>query len=177
MTIYWSLQTEEAWKMAKTNGYLAGIAEYAMYPKEYLWMIEQMRKRLTNFYGEYPVWLWIRKPDMRSSGHFESNTKCIRLSIELDERDVLVSDFDGWHFVLNDSFNADCEKEYDNFYAGKLSISKEESWERIFDLKRPRDIEWSGNNEWLQGTTGKVPLNKIKKVEHFISRKQPKYLL
>jgi len=127
--------------------------------------------RLPNYKGEYPVWLWIKKPDMRSTGHFEGGTRCVRLTLDLDDFDVLVSDFERWHMVLSNGFCSDNETEDDDFCYGKLHITKEQSWERIFDLYRKTDIEWTGGGRWLQGTTGRVTLDKVKKVEHFITRK------
>ncbi|MFE5321617.1 DUF3841 domain-containing protein [Paenibacillus sp. NPDC056579] len=176
MGVYWTLQNEEAWEVFKGQGYLEGNPEYAGYLiKEYQWMISQMKKRLPNYHGEFPIWLWPKKPDMRSTGHFDSQTRCVRITIELDDEDVLISDFMEWHIVLSDGFNANNEQEYDDYYAGKLSITKEESWERIFDLHIPQNPEWSGTRDWLQGVTGRIYLSNIKKVEHFISRKQGKY--
>lgn len=175
MTIYWTLQKEEVWNQSKQQGYIEGLQQYAMYPTEYLWMMKQMKKRIPNYSGEYPIWLWIKKPDMRSTSHFGSYTKCVRLTVELDEKDVLISDFEDWHIVLNDGFNADDEREYEDFYAGNLKVTKEQSWERIFELNRPRDPQWSGKSDCLQGTTGRITLDKVKKVEHFISRKQGRF--
>ncbi|RCW40535.1 DUF3841 domain-containing protein [Paenibacillus prosopidis] len=100
MSTYWTIQTTEVWEQFKKQGYLEGTKVYAMYPKEYTWMMKQMNKRLTNYKGEYPIWLWIKKPDMRSTCHFSSYTQCVRLRLDLNDRDVLVSDFDDWHMVL-----------------------------------------------------------------------------
>jgi hypothetical protein len=172
MTLYWTLQKEEIWDQSKQQGYLEGKQQYAMYPTEYLWMMEQMKNRIPNYSGEYPIWLWIKKPDMRSTSHFGSYTKCVRITVELEPADVLVSDFLDWHCVLNDGFNAHNEQEYDDFYEGKLVITKEQSWERMFDYNRPRDPVWGGSGDWLQGVTGRIYLGQIRKVEHFISRKQ-----
>jgi hypothetical protein len=174
MAAYWSLQTLEAWEEAIKLGYLEGSESLAAYPDEYKWMIGQMQKRLDSYKGEYPIWLWTVKPDMRSTGHFGSYTKCVRLKIELDANMVLLSDFIDWHSVLNDGFNADNEKEYEDYYNGKLNVSKEESWERIFDFNRVRDPEWVGDERIFQGVTGRVLLEKIVKVEHFVTRKQGK---
>jgi hypothetical protein len=172
MAIYWTLQTKKVWEYAKQQGYLVGNQDYAMFPEAYIWMIEQMKKRLPNYQGEYPVWLWIEKPDMRQAGHFRGGTKCVRLKVELDDQNVLISDFDDWHMVLNDDFFADSEEEYDYFHAGKLSITKEESWQRIFEWDRKRDPNWDGDKKRkLQGTTGKIELSNVISVEHFIARK------
>ncbi|MFD1131333.1 MULTISPECIES: DUF3841 domain-containing protein [unclassified Paenibacillus] len=169
--IYWSMQTIEAWEAAQSIGYLEGEPERAMFPDPYVWMIQQMHKRLPNYKGEYPIWLWPKKPDMRSTGHFIGGTKCVRLTLDIDEKDVLISDFDGWHMVLNNFFNSDNEKEAEDFDNGKLSTTLEESWERIFEFDRNVDTKWAGNGEWRQGTTGRIYLDKVKKVEHFVTRK------
>ncbi|MGO4500057.1 DUF3841 domain-containing protein [Paenibacillus sp. 2RAB27] len=172
MTLYWSLIDEDRWNYMQNLGYLIGEEQNAMYPKEYLWMMEQMKQRLPNYTGEYPVWLWIKKPDLRSlyTYYFESKMRYVRLTIELHEEDVLVSCFDNWHSVLNDSFCADDQKESNDFKEGKLSITKEESWLRIFDFTRDRDPRWLGAGDYRQGVTGKITINKVKKVEHFVRR-------
>lgn len=169
--IYWTVQELRVWEIAQHKGYLEGNSEFAMYPDAYKWMIEQMKARLPNYNGEYPIWLWVKKPDMRSTGHFVGGTKCVRLTLDLDEEDVLISDFERWHIVLNDSYCSDNEQEDNDFYNGNLQISKEQSWERIFDLHREVDTEWTGNNNWLQGTTGRIYLDRVKKVEYFTTRK------
>jgi len=173
MVIFWTLQQEECWERAKQLGYLIGDEEFAGFQKEYLWMMEQMKKRLPNYQGEYPIWVWLEKPDMRQTGHFPGGTKCVRLKLEIDEKDVLVSYFDDWHCVLNRWFCSDSEEEAEAFETGLLPISMEESWERIFELDRIRDPEWHGRVEdrKLQGVTGKIDMSKVKSVEHFVARK------
>ncbi|TKI55941.1 DUF3841 domain-containing protein [Brevibacillus antibioticus] len=171
MATYWTLQTEIAWKHFKEQGYLEGSPAHAMYPDEYQWMMKQMKKRLSNYRGEHPIWLWMKKPDMRHTGHFQEGTRCVRLTIELNKGDVLVSDFDDWHFVLNNWFCSDNEQEDSAFEKGLLKISKEVSWERIFELNRVRDPKWHGDGERiLQGTTGRIEIHHVKIVEHFVTR-------
>lgn len=64
------------------------------------------------------------------------------------------------------------EQEWENFYAGMLQMTKEDSWQRIFDWKKTRDPEWDGSGEQkLQGVTGRIDLRQVKKVEHFVTRK------
>lgn len=40
-------------------------------------------------------------PDLRASGHLPSGTAGVRLELEVDPDEVLLSDFDLWHYVLN----------------------------------------------------------------------------
>ncbi|MGR6760383.1 DUF3841 domain-containing protein [Paenibacillus sp. T2-29] len=169
--IFWSMQTAEAWEVAKKAGYLEGKVKYASYSEEYKWMMSQMKMRIHNYLGEYPVWLWVKKPDMRKTGHFRGGTKCVRLKLMLDKEAVLVSDFYRWHTVLNNSFCSDNETEDEAFYNGELEITKEKSWERIFELDRETDKEWSGSGECLQGVTGRIYLENVLSVESFVTRK------
>nr|WP_237163495.1 DUF3841 domain-containing protein [Paenibacillus sp. BIHB 4019] len=161
------------WSLFENQGYLEGSEKHALFPQEYQWMMTKMNERLPNYSGESPIWLWVQKPDMRSSGHFESCTSCVRIRLELDDKEVLISDFDDWHLVLNDSFLADNEKEWDDYHLGKLSMSKEESWDRIFDFNRLRDPDWHGtDSRCSQGVAGRIHISRVNKVEHFVTRKQ-----
>ncbi|MED4403727.1 DUF3841 domain-containing protein [Metabacillus fastidiosus] len=171
----WSIQDKQAWAHALKVGYLEGNPDYICiedFYDSYEWMKKQMRKRLPSYNDEQPIWLWLKKPDMRYAAHAERGTEIVRLTIELPEETVLVSDFDKWHIVLSEHFCSDTEEEDDLFEQEKLEISKEESWERIFDLTRPRDPEWWGKEEnaVYQAVTGRIYLDSIKKVEHFIAR-------
>lgn len=79
---YWTLQTLEAWEYFIKQGFIAGSSEFAEYSEQYSWMMNQMRSRLLRYEDEYPVWVWLKKPDMRTGGHFRKGTKCVwRLSI------------------------------------------------------------------------------------------------
>lgn len=169
--IFWTMQRIEMWEEAKLLGFLKGKEDYSMYPKEYKWMMSQMKKRLSNYAGEFPIWLWNTKPDMRTTGHFPGGTECVRLKIKLHKEDVLMSDFDRWHSVLNDSFDSDNQEEDIDFYKGLLDITKEESWERIFDLDRKVDADWTGAREHLQGVTGRISLNNVIGIEAFVTRR------
>ncbi|MCC8437628.1 DUF3841 domain-containing protein [Brevibacillus sp. M2.1A] len=171
MRVFWTLQNQEAWDLAQDRGYIRSERNYAMFPEEYEWMIHQMKKRLSNYEGDYPVWLWVNKPDLRNTGYFESGVKFVRIKVELDEQEVLLSDYDEWHMVLNHDYLANSEQEYEEYHQGKGTISKEESWERIFAWDRKRDSSWDidGDRE-LQGTTGKINLANVKSVEYFIAR-------
>ncbi|MFS0558923.1 DUF3841 domain-containing protein [Brevibacillus sp. 179-C9.3 HS] len=171
MRVFWTLQNQEVWEMAQDRGFLQGDRNYAMFPEEYEWMIHQMKKRLTKYRGESPIWLWVDKPDLRRTGYFESGVKFVRIKVELDEQEVLLSDYDEWHMILNNDFLANSEQEYEDYHQGKDTISKEESWERIFEWDRIRDTEWAGyENRELQGTTGKIDIANVKHVEYFRAR-------
>lgn len=157
---FYSIQKSECWELAKKVGYLEGSQEYSMFPKEYIWIIGQMKKRLNDYNGEYPVWLWPARPDLRCSGYVTKGEKAVLLEINIPEEKVLFSDFQAWHVVLNDCALDAFEGE---------PITKEESWERIFDLDFLRNHQdWRSID--LQATTGRVLLENIKLIKEFIGK-------
>ncbi|GAB6991809.1 DUF3841 domain-containing protein [Paenibacillus pini] len=172
MNRYWTNQTIEAWEQARENGYLIGNSDFIWEEirKEYHWMMRQMKKRMTQYSGEFPIWLWTEKPDLRRVGHFNGGTHAVSLEIEIPNEQVLLSDFDAWHCVLNDSFLALDEMEWEAFYRKELKMSKEESWERIFHFELLRESSWWASKPHLQGVSGKVDISHVRKVRQFIAR-------
>lgn len=172
---YWSIQNELAWEEAKNTGYLVGSEKYIMdveFADSYQWMMQQMMNKLKRYEQEWPIWLWLKKPDMRHSAHAMSGKKIVRLTIELEETEVLVSDFDKWHCVLNNSFCSLAREEDEEWENGTNAMTKAESWERIFDIVGNHDPELWGDPKdiRLQGVTGKIGLDQVKKVEFFVAR-------
>lgn len=172
---YWTIQHLDAWHHALKVGYIEGDSKHIAFEDfdaSYQWMKEQMKKEIADYRNEQPVWLWLKKPDMRHSGHHTPGTKIVRLTLQLNEEDVLVSDFEKWHCILNNEFCSDSEIEDEKFRNGELSISKQESWERIFELNRSHDTDWWGKVEdsILQGTTGRIDLKKVISIENFTAR-------
>lgn len=174
MAIYYTIQSLEAFEKLKKRGFITGdedkICDEMQSP--YKWMKRQMKKRLLGYTGEQPIWLWLKKPDMRNSGHEKRGRKIVRLTVEMDENDVLVSDFSKWHIVLNDGFYFHTEKEYEDLEKGVIYISKEESWKRIFDEYDDTHAELWGERDSiiLQGVTSRISIENVKKVEYFIAK-------
>lgn len=173
MTRYWTNQTIEAREQAQREGYLIGNIKYVWDEMldNYRWMMKQMKKRLPNYSGGYPIWLWTEKPDLRKSGHFEKGTHAVCLEVEISSEHTLLSDFDAWHCILNDSFLAIDELEWDAFHSGELTMAKKKSWERIFDLELLRKSNWWNDSEpHIQGVTGSIEISQVCKVREFIAK-------
>lgn len=169
MATYWSIQTMSKWQEVQKLGYLKGNADYIWeeFAEPYAWMMQQMKSKLPNYDGEYPVWLWIDRPDLRRSAHLQKGEQGVLLKLELDENDVLLSEFQAWHFVLNRLFfDLDIEEE-DRAYT---EDEMRRSWVLIFEIEKlKRHPNW-GPNVDLQGVTGKVLLKQIKLEKTFIAR-------
>ncbi|MCY6354200.1 DUF3841 domain-containing protein [Clostridium sp. ZS2-4] len=164
----WTIQKIDAYEQFKKTKILRGNEKYVWedFLPAYKWMIEQMKVRINEPIPEpnaYPVWAWYQwqdekktKPDLRYSGHLSSGEKGVRIEFEIDEKKVLLSDFELYHFVLNYWYISLNEKDDDLFdeemekhnltildlqdFSKKSKIldyfrnRAEKSWERIFDL-------------------------------------------
>jgi hypothetical protein len=170
--VFWTIQTLQAWYYALKLGELRGNPEFILHEfrMPYAWMMRQMKKRLPAYRGGYPIWVWTEKPDLRYGGYLNPGTRGVRLKLELDEDLVLLSEFNAWHIVLNDGFLILNDNEEEQFATNEVPITKEESWERIFDLDLLLQSEWWGPPLKLQGVIEKVSLNQVVEVNKFMAR-------
>ena len=169
MATYWTIQTMEKWNEVQRLGYLTGHENYIWedFIEPYQWMMGQMKKRLPNYAGEYPIWVWTNRPDLRRSAHLEKGVKGVLLKVELDEQDVLLSEFQAWHVVLYRTY-FDLDIDEDEQVIDKDEIEK--SWEMIFELDILKQHPNWGPTLDIQGVTGKIAVERIKLVKDFVAR-------
>ena len=151
----------------------------------YDWMRHQMARRISGYRGGYPWWAWIQwdaaraRPDLRArqNHYFVPGTPSVRLEMELPDAEVLASDFDLWHCVLNNSYLARSEAEDDWWDrlpgVGRSRRALERSWERIFALDHPQaDPAWLGNTraERIQGVFEVLRARDVVRVTPYRSR-------
>lgn len=171
MGTYYTIQHLDMWDISKKGGFLVGDKNFVEkdFIKAYRWMIKQMNLRI-NHDGTFPIWLYIEQPNLCDDELIDSWYKKgqrVCLTLQIKDEKVLLSDFDAWHCVLNNWFCPLTEDEDVLFEQGKISLTKEESWERIFSLDLIANSEmWSGNQE-IQGTTGCIPITQVINVNFF----------
>jgi hypothetical protein len=129
-----------------------------------------------------PIWLWQHcygtsksRPDLRTRCLLPTGTAGVRIEVDLPSENVLLSNFDAWHCVLNNHpyFASDAECEEMERSSGEKDLShadlekvKVDSWQRIFDLSLiPDPRVWS-----VQGVVWEIPVSSITKVEYFTAR-------
>jgi len=62
------------------------------------------------------------------------------------------------------------EEEDRLFEQGKLTITKKQSWERIFHLAKLRNSEmWNNGDQIVQGVTSVIQKEQILNIEYFIA--------
>lgn len=161
--ILWTIQTELAWSRLQSEGVLWPYREQLTeeeWLQPYEWMIAQMKTRLgpPPEKGCFPIWAWYqwdgehrRRPDLRASGHLPVGERGVRIELECREDEVLLSDFELWHYVLNYWYLPQSVQEGKAFEAELaakgLALDRRslapwpvhhmrivKSWERIFDL-------------------------------------------
>jgi len=168
----------------------------------YDWMIEKMKcKGLVPSIGMCdPIWAWFKwegkgkRRDMREKGYANRGETIVQLTVEVDEKDVLLSDFDLFHYVLNYWYLPIDEKDGDEFEKKYVNLGFtwhdlanfkiqtqsmqairseiEKSWDRIFDLELTDDnlIYGSNNKKSVQATLWELKLEQIIDAEVFIAK-------
>lgn len=157
---YYTIQKLYAWEDAKERGYLTGNKAYIdeeCFLSSYIWMMKQMAKRIKNYNNEFPIWLWLDTSNICFNELL--NDEWVLLEINVSDEQVLLSNFEAWHFVLN---NWDFDEE-------NKTISKEQSWEYIFDKDKLKKFDYGFEKEDLQGTIGKVDCKNIKVLKYILN--------
>lgn len=190
----WTIQTADLYEKLKAKQVLLVDARYGWrdFKPAYHWMADQMRHRLPPSCARLPWWGWYRyagvrrpKPDLRALGLLSAGLRGVRIELDLDDSGVLLSDFSGWHFVLNDSFLSHDEAESDQFdeeekrVGWRYGTPRPEplrskvlaSWERIFDFSTP-ERGWHGRfcTKAIQATFWELRLKDVTHMTFFTAR-------
>lgn len=215
--ILWTIQPIEFWNNLQSAGFIRAdlmrihselkepIGYDSTFLPSYRWMSKQMHLRLRHepSDGALPLWAWYQwqnsrenRPDLRNVRfRYPIGEKYVRIEFEIDDSDVLLSDFEQWHFVLNYSYLSETEQDWESFYErfereGGRSIELshmsdndipirharfhkelEESWNGIFEIDKPYDSDWSGlgakSERGIQATFWELRLDKVRHVTFF----------
>lgn len=205
--IIWTIQPYPIWERLQSDGILYGpnieetfVADYPPGRIAYSWMAEQMEQHIgpRPEPGIYPLWAWYQwrdaahsRPDLRASAHLPYSMQGARIEFEIEERSILLSDFQQWHIPLNygylslnetedSAFEAELTRRGIRWEPGKplsdldLHASILNSWERIFEIDRIGDPDWwAGKTRAenpIQGTFWQLSLSQVRQVKIFTAR-------
>jgi hypothetical protein len=195
----WTIQTIEQYENLLSKKVIYGDARFMEreFVSAYDWLVTQIEKRIGPgpFPGCYPIWAWYqwegqkrRKPDLRFSSHLPKGTKGVRIQIEKDENEVLLSDFDLWHYPLSslgylgtselDSQTFDEKLKEQNLYDARFDALPEifqqkieKSWELIFDMEFDDPyFTYKKEEKSIQATFWSLSVTEIVRAEKFIAR-------
>lgn len=198
----WTVQSIEWYNELLKNGIIHGERKHITTDWKfslfgYHWLMNKMDKKIGKrpFPECFPVWAWYqytdsnkRKPDLRSTGFLPKGTTGVRIEINKNENDVLLSDFMLWSIPFGyQSFIGQNEEESETFEKmlerkgfdkkniGKLpkDIQTEiiKSWDKILDLDFDDPYHTSPkDNKVIQATFWTLSLNEVIKVDEFVAR-------
>lgn len=184
--LLWTIQHEAAWEAFEEAGVLVANEDYLFCQDDFRFAYDWISQQMIQKIGvppdgiHYPVWAWYqwegkrKRRDLRRSGYAKRGTPLVQITFEAEENEFLLSDFDDWHCVLNDSYLATSESELDDFYDQFPQPTRNEiepSWQRIFDLTR-YEPNWDclPDQKSIQATLWQIKMEQVKKVEHFIAK-------
>lgn len=197
MKLY-TLQPIEFWESLKRHGSIAAdpkIVEKGLlkwdesrycwgFKRSYEWLIGYMRKLIPSRL-QYPIWAWTNKPDLRRERHYYNFPNGgARICFEKSESEMLLSDFESWHYVLNYWYLSETEKESDDFGQEckdktgfgyferkplpdpQLDQRLRSSWEAIFEPDKCE--KWFGGSPRLvQATVWGISMDSVLEVSPF----------
>ncbi len=189
----WTIQPLEVWEELNKKGYFICdpqksycLKDSLSFKNAYDWLSREMEYRIGHRPKGviYPIWAWHtrdwqhKKPDLRNIGLGDKGVKSVCIEIEIPDNQVVLTDFDSWHYVLNEWYydGSTCEKEwellrsrYDGLSSEKQKVLREKSWQNIFDIS-PYKNDWFQKGRYIQATFWVLYLKDVKKVQYFIAR-------
>lgn len=165
----WTIQREATWRLWQRAGNLSSSWQYvpAEWRVAYRWMAAALaRKSEPPSQSAAPVWAWFQshgaarnKPDLRWAGHLETGTRGVRVELVLSESSVLLSDFELWHYVLN------------NWALQDGSGSRRRNWRHIFDLDFAlEDVARRRSEKAIQAVFWTASMSAVVRVDSFVAR-------
>ena len=173
----YSIQSFEARDAAAALGYWTGSVEHASkeWPEAYQWMHEQVVQRITLHSGDFPLWAYLSKPNMRRHKYDDD---AVMVVADVPRWRMLISDYDLWHYPLNVWYITESEEEDERLEkAGVITAAAnrvatpeiKKSWERIFDLERPK-TDWLGGVRSFQACVDRIYPHEVVRVSPALGR-------
>ena len=180
--LLWTVQHRAAYEQMFQTGTLRANEAHLFCGDElkfaYDWLAAQMRERV----GEppegvnYPVWAWYqyngmrKRPDMRGPHrrYRARGTPIVLLTVDVPEKNVLLSDFDMWHCVLNNGYIDVDEADDESFCGGQVEI--EQSWRHVLEIETAFELYGGAEERSIQATMWEIRAEWVKKAEFFTSR-------
>lgn len=156
--IVWSIRSVSELKILETHGrFFTADQKVPDFRRDsYAWMAARLGKQVARPpYINFPVWAWYQwrgpthpRPDLRVSSHLPRGMEGALIKLDIPEHQLLLSDFQRWHAVLNRHYLPESRRDEERFeralrhsgvkpkwpYPEPFATEVEQSWERIFDL-------------------------------------------
>jgi len=133
---------------------------------------------------KYPIWAWYlldgkpAKVDLRKTEFNNYRGEHYALAVEVPDKQILLSDEENWHYVLNGWYlgEAENESDYDKIETWFNAIppdeqrkEKKKSWERIFDVAHVEN-DFNRRGCFVQATFWELRKEQVISVRRFIGK-------
>lgn len=190
----WSVQTENVYNTVMKTGYCIVDERKAeclydndgkldeSFKRSYDWLVDRMTEKIGKPDNVVlPWWAYYKSEGIRDlklenlNYYGTPGKEYILLELEVPDEEVVLSDLDAWHFVLNnwwlDGSLSEEEWEKNNRWIETLKPDerqkvKNESWNRIFDIE-PFENDWMAKGQSVQATFWILKKEYIKTHEKF----------
>ncbi len=177
----WTIQNGAVWRQLQRRGRF-WVPRHRVEPinrQAYDWLVEQQRQRIPGATGRYPIWAFarIKRSDLAINCRWAARSfpSSMLLTCRLPRSQVLLSEYDTWHVVLNngyldanddpdamDQWWAEAERRYGTAahhspYPPSLQAELEASWPRVFDVDHWREFY----NPYVQATFEVLTLEQV----------------
>lgn len=204
--LLWTIQHYQAYEHFRKEGILRANENYLFCENNFRYAYDWISQKMvsTGFIQpkdvQYPIWAWYqwegerKRRDMRKSGYTERGEKIVQLTIEVDDQDIMLSDFDLFHYTLNkwylpedENDDLEFERRYKacgysfcdlndaSIHADNMEKFRTEivsSWDRIFLIDR-EDNGWlygKNENKTIQATFWELRMEQVIKAEVFTAK-------
>ena len=187
----WTIQPVDVYNNIMSSGKYfcdpnrSSLLEDDLFRNAYSWLVKEMEKRIGDKpeYVKFPVWAWHtwewkhKKPDLRSFVG-KKGPKMVCIELEIPDNEVVLSDFDSWHYVLNKwHFGYETsDEELAEKYAWLDSLSNEEreqeikkSWQNVFNIEKINTY-WIIQGQFVQATFWEIKKEQVRKIQFFTSK-------
>ena len=138
-----TFQTLKAYNQLISKGYLVVDSNYVntkKYGVPYNWIVEKMNNINNPYNATYPLWSWyqyggISHPRKNTLlPFFDEDNVIVKITFQKDDKDVLLTDFVKYCFMLTNEYLPSDKKDFDNF--NKLMIDYKVSKEDLLQYIR-----------------------------------------
>jgi len=132
-----------------------------------------------------PLWAWVKRPDLRTAAQLPRGRKGVVLELELQRSQILISDFERFHAVLNRHYLELNQADDDRFeravvragrdewpFTPALKKRVEQSWRRVFFRRRGAGEDYWGPAEEAvqQAVFWELPRDAVVSRREFVAR-------
>lgn len=175
----WTIQPPDVYDLIIKDGYFicddtkSSMLQRTRFRFAYDWLVDQMTKRIGNAPENvtYPVWAYLRKPNLDKQFNTENPGTRVCIEFEIDEKDILVTNLNWWSITalnfapyIKAKTAEEFDEKYDRFEALPVEQQTAEmlkSWEMLII-----PVSYSGPDE-PQATFWKLNADQIINVTFF----------